>query len=295
MHYRGDFTIVKKFIEDDFEVDFSSPLNFAKSFIVMVLTAPFKLITTISAKFFYLPKKAIERMLLNSTIIGAVITFLNAVFLMYFGKLSLFLGKFPLIIMIIGTVILAVLYVMVSIGNFTVYVQFGELFPNEDETVISASEQNIEPIQSQPEVQQEELQEMQSSTEFSEQFEEFDTDLEVLSSSASETQQQVQQVSQNQQRPSSKVVQASQATDNLNLPDLKKTDKVSRVGNFVGTKMDGESNNRFKRALQSSLESSEFLSEALLVKFVEDEEIADTANLEVLGIGVIPNTFKALI
>lgn len=251
---------MKRFIEDDFEVDFTTPLNFVKSFVVMSLIAPYKLVTTVSSKIFYLPKRAIERVLLNSTIIGIAITVLNAGLLIYFNRFSLFYGRIPIIVMIVGSVFLLALYVVFKAGNFTAVMQFNELFPEEQpqqeeqgETPQSAQQQAPQPTQAPQQAP---------------------------------PPQQAQPQPAQQEAPQSKEV---------NLPDLKKNDKISKIGNFVGLNMESESGNRFLAAMRQSSESSEFLSEALLVKFAKDVEIVDTINLEEIGLGVIPNSFKALV
>ena len=208
---------MKKFIEDDFSVDCHTPLKAVQSIIVMLLTAPFKLVMTISSKILYLPKEAIVMSVRNSFLVSAIITVAIVAGELYTNSFSLFEGKIPVVMLAAVTLFLAFLYIVDDLS-------FGE----EDITV---------PPPSQP---------IPQST------------------------------------PAPQVF-------SVNVAENFKFDSID-----AGAVLPEEQLQAFVAMLEKSTEPSEFLSEAILQNFNPDEEVADDGNLDYLGLGVIPNNFKAL-
>ena len=131
---------MKRFVEDDIELSFSSPVRFVQSVACMLLTAPYKLVMSISAKVLYLPKDSILKVLMNSVIISGIITVINIAFQLYVGRFSLLQGKLPVIIMIVATLLLLGCYFAVSMADINVYTQLDDIFPESD------SDESEEPV-----------------------------------------------------------------------------------------------------------------------------------------------------
>ncbi len=265
LYYRGDAFV--KFIEDGFDVDFHSPVHFVRSFVVMMLTAPYKLVMTISSKILYLPRDALVRVAANSALVAVVILVANVAIQLYFGRFSLLGGKFPVIIMIGAVITLASLYVWTSMTDFRLYTELEELFPESLQEPSTEQGEPTEPMVEQsgpakptpvePSVQ-EDLQSKLDSVDFT--FDDFDQEPEVGDS-------------------------ISVAT---------RFDSAG-IGEKVGIQLKGQEREEFLQKLEDSTDPSEFLSENLLLRFNEKEEIIDDLNLRVLGMVIIPNDFRALV
>lgn len=258
---------MKRFVEDDIELSFSSPVRFVQSVACMLLTAPYKLVMSISAKVLYLPKDSILKVLMNSVIISGIITVINIAFQLYVGRFSLLQGKLPVIIMIVATLLLLGCYFAVSMADINVYTQLDDIFPE------SCSDESKEPVSGD---------EPASGAEFVSEIEEpANGDGEPVNGSESVS---------SESKPSNEKPGKHKYTYNpVVTPEV--LEKVhTRTGKFT----DNDEYNKFVESLASLTDPSKFLSENLLARFANEQVIEDEINLMALNVGIIPNDFKAL-
>lgn len=258
---------MKKFIEDDFSVDCHTPLKAAQSIIVMLLTAPFKLVMTISSKILYLPKEAIVMSVRNSFLVSAIITVAIVAGELYTNSFSLFEGKIPVVMLAAVTLFLAFLYIVVNATDFSAYTELNSLLSLQEEE--QQAEQKTEP---------------QAEPKAGVQAEPKEEDYIVDDLSFGEEDITVPP-------PSQPIPQSTPAPQvfSVNVAENFKFDSID-----AGAVLPEEQLQAFVAMLEKSTEPSEFLSEEILQNFNPDEEVADDGNLDYLGLGVIPNNFKAL-
>lgn len=252
---------MKRFVEDDIELSFSSPVRFVQSVACMLLTAPYKLVMSISAKVLYLPKDSILKVLMNSVIISGIITVINIAFQLYVGRFSLLQGKLPVIIMIAATLLLLGCYFAVSMADINVYTQLDDIFPE------SGSDESEEPVR--------------GDEPGSEIEEPANGDEKPINGSES--------VSSESKPYNEKPGEYKYNYNPVVTPEV--LEKVhARTGKFT----DNDEYNKFVESLASLTDPSKFLSENLLARFTNEQVVEDEINLMALNVGIIPNDFKAL-
>lgn len=264
---------MKKFIEDDFSVDCHTPLKAVQSIVVMLLTAPFKLVMTISSKILYLPKEAIVMSVRNSFLVSAIITVAIVAGELYTNSFSLFAGKIPVVMLAAVTLFLAFLYIVVNATDFSAYTELNSLLSLQEgeQRVEQQAEPQAEPqVGVQAEVQAEQAMDGEDYIVDDLSFGEDDITVPL---------------------PSQPIPQSAPAPQvfSVNVAENFKFDSID-----AGAVLPEEQLQAFVAMLEKSTEPSEFLSEAILQNFNPDEEVADDGNLDYLGLGVIPNNFKAL-
>lgn len=260
---------MKKFIEDDFSVDCHTPLKAVQSIVVMLLTAPFKLVMTISSKILYLPKEAIVMSVRNSFLVSAIITVAIVAGELYTNSFSLFTGKIPVVMLAAVTLFLAFLYIVANATDFSAYTELNSLLSLQEEE--QQAEQQAEPqAETQEEVQAEPAMDGEDYIVDDLSFGEEDITVPP---------------------PSQPIPQSAPAPQvfSVNVAENFKFDNID-----AGAVLPEEQLQAFVAMLEKSTEPSEFLSVAILQNFNPDEEVADDGNLDYLGLGVIPNNFKAL-
>ncbi len=272
---------MKKFIEDDFKVDYKSPLSAIQSVVVMLLTAPFKLVMTISSKILYLPKEAIIVTVRNSFIVSFVVTVAVIAGELYMKKFSLFTGKVPVIMLAAVTVFLAFLYVGANAVDLSAYSELKVLLGQMEEEVEPAS-QSLQP--------EEELK-ASSPSQTGKDETIFMEDLysEDLEDDEEGEQASLQQVTTPSQQTTVQVTSPLKQQVSVKIAEKFDYDKMN-----AGASLPEDSLKALIGLLEKSTNPSEFLSESLLEGFKPEEEVADDSNLECLSLGIIPNSFKAL-
>lgn len=302
----GDSFKMKRFVEDDFQIDKDSPINFIKSILIMILLAPAKFFLTVTTKIVYLPKAAIEVTLLYALVISAIITCLDALSRLYLGTFAL--GNAFFLSCVICTVILIVLYLFFSTYDIKLYSQMASLIcravPQEEDV----SEDEI-PIQDdlteevkQPQVEVESVKNEESS--------ETDVPKKVLKSLTADSIQNIElpdleslddifeeksavDVSRvNNQSKKVNIIESSEVLDFQNRL-RNKVNSLSDLGSTVGEQLDAQEMTALLAEMDESTDPSQFLDEEFLQSF-EEVEIGDDLNIEALQLGVIPNSFKIL-
>lgn len=265
---------MKKFIEDDIGLSFNSPVHFVQSVACMLLTAPYKLVMTISAKVLYLPKDAILKVLLHSVFISMLITVINAAFQIYIGRFSMFRGKLPVIVMVVTTALLAGCYFAISVTDLDMYTQLSDIFPREippEERVEEQKEQAGEQVQAEGQV--------------------------------GEPEEQVVQPKEQAAQPEEQVVQPKDffkeevngvAVDKYVWEPVVTSEKLEKVHAAANRNLNGSEYSEFVERLEGLTDPSKFISEDLITRYANSRVVADEINLEVLNTGIIPNDFKAL-
>lgn len=284
---------MKKFIEDDFKVDYKSPLSAIQSVVVMLLTAPFKLVMTISSKILYLPKEAIIATVRNSFVVSFVVTVAVIAGELYMKKFSLFTGKVPVIMLAAVTVFLAFLYVGANAVDLSAYSELKVLLGQMEEEEVEPASPSLQPEEelkaSLP------LQTGEDETIFMD-----DLYSEDLKDDEEGEQASLQQVTTSPQQATMQVTSLPQQTTVQVTSPLKQQVSVKIAEKFdydkmnAGASLPEDSLKALIGLLEKSTNPSEFLSESLLEGFKPEEEVADDSNLECLSLGIIPNSFKAL-
>lgn len=273
---------MKKFIEDDFKVDYKSPLSAIQSIVVMLLTAPFKPVMTISSKILYLPKEAIIATVRNSFIVSFVVTVAVIAGELYMKKFSLFTGKVSVIMLAAVTVFLAFLYVGANAVDLSAYSELKVLLGQMEE-------EEVEPAS--PSLQPEEELKASSPLQIGEDETIFMEDLysEDLEDDEEGEQASLQQVTTPPQQTTVQVTSPLKQQVSVKIAEKFDYDKMN-----AGASLPEDSLKALIGLLEKSTNPSEFLSESLLEGFKPEEEVADDSNLECLSLGIIPNSFKAL-
>lgn len=255
---------MKRFVEDDIELSFNSPVRFVQSVACMLLTAPYKLIMTISAKVLYLPKASILKVLLNSIIISGLITVINIAFQLYVGRFSLFHGKLPVIVMVVTTLLLIGCYFVISMVDLNMYTQLADIFPEDaidDDESMETNEAAKEP------------------------------EVKPTSDDEKESVEKCAKTSGDTPEPADKP--ENEAAEYSYEPAVTPV-VLQKVHNNIGRRMEGDEYSKFVEGLASLTDPSRFISENLLAQYTDSHIIEDEINLEVLNVGIIPNDFKAL-
>lgn len=258
---------MKKFIEDDIGLSFNSPVHFVQSVACMLLTAPYKLVMTISAKVLYLPKDAILKVLLHSVFISMLITVINAAFQIYIGRFSMFRGKLPVIVMVVTTALLAGCYFAISVTDLDMYTQLSDIFPREippEERVEEQKEQAGEQVQAEGQVGKPEEQ-------------------------AAQPEEQVVQPKDFFKEEVNEV-----AVDKYVWEPVVTSKKLEKVHAGANRNLNGSEYSEFVERLEGLTDPSKFISEDLITRYANSRVVADEINLEALNTGIIPNDFKAL-
>lgn len=248
---------MKKFIEDDIELSFNSPVHFVQSVACMLLTAPYKLVMTISAKVLYLPKDAILKVLLHSVFISMLITIINAAFQIYIGRFSMFRGKLPIIVMVVTTALLAGCYFAISVTDLNMYTQLSDIFPGEippEEQIKEQEEQAVQPVQAEEEAEE---QAVQPEDFFKEEVN-------------------------------------RAAVDKYVWEPVVTSKKLEKVHASANRNLNGSEYSEFVKGLEGLTDPSKFISEDLIMRYANSRVVADEINLEALNTGIIPDDFKAL-
>lgn len=306
---------MKKFIEDNIELQFDSVLHVLQSSICMLLTAPFRLLMTISAKILYLPQATLCRVLLNSSAIAGFSIITHIGFMAYFGDISLLRGRCPVLAMIIALMMLLAVYFVVNIHDFTLYTKLEDLFPDRSQIVQEAQSENSDewsdslteeragagaeapPVQ--PEVQP-----VQSEVGAPPVQPEVGAGVAPvqLVKDAPPVQQEVQLVKDapSVQQPAQLVKDAPpvqqpapQQTSYSIVPEITEN-LVDQVNRTIGKFSSQESLTQTLAEMQKSTDPSEFLSQQLLAVFDSEQTIEDEAIMESLGVAILPNSFKVL-
>lgn len=97
--------------------------DFIRSAANMILLSPFRLMQEVSKKIVYIPKRSIEKMLFLAVFIGMGFTVVDSGICYFKGTFDLLSGTFPVICMLIGTVILIILYCWYSSVKDAIYEQ----------------------------------------------------------------------------------------------------------------------------------------------------------------------------
>lgn len=258
---------MKKFIEDDIELSFNSPVHFVQSVACMLLTAPYKLVMTISAKVLYLPKDAILKVLLHSVFISMLITVINAAFQIYIGRFSMFRGKLPVIVMVVTTALLAGCYFAISVTDLDMYTQLSDIFPREippEERVEEQEEQAGEQVQAEGQVGEPKEQAVQPEEQVVQPKDFF--------------KEEVNEV----------------AVDKYVWEPVVTSEKLEKVHAGANRNLNGSEYSEFVERLEGLTDPSKFISEDLITRYANSRVVADEINLEALNTGIIPNDFKAL-
>lgn len=248
---------MKKFVEDNVEFDFSNPLSFIKAVVCMSIVAPFKLVMAITSKILYLPKRALSTVFFYSLIVAGFITLANIAYQAIFMQVRLFSGKFPIVVMIVATVVLALAYLFVSVHDFTVSVGGkGEQFVESGSVEAESKFDDEQPIVS------------------AEQFTESDKSVVKFEESQ----------------------EVSIDFSDFDIEDNRLCELDYGSGDAVVTSkvLSDEENAALLEALERSAEQSEFLSQALLARFDDRYPVEDNFKLESLKLSVIPNNFRIL-
>lgn len=119
---------VLKFFEYQTPLDLSSPFNFLRTVLINLVFAPFKLIVEIGRKVIFLPRAAIDKLLLTSIGVAIVYSLIASAVMVYSESFSLWYGKFPLIIPLIAIVSLIVLYFVFNSLSFVLYEHLEKMY-----------------------------------------------------------------------------------------------------------------------------------------------------------------------
>lgn len=315
---------MKKFIEDNIELRFDSVLHVLQSSICMLLTAPFRLLMTISAKILYLPQATLCRVLLNSSAIAGFSIITHVGFMAYFGDISLLRGRCPVLAMIIALMMLLAVYFVVNIHDFTLYTKLEDLFPDRSQIVQEAQSENsdewsdslteeqaeasgagappvqpeVQPVQSEAGVPpvQPEVKLVKDAPPVQQEVPVQPQPAQPQPVQPQPVQPEVQLVKEAPpvQQPTTPVQQsAPQQTSYSIVPEITEN-LIDQVNRTIGKFSSQESLTQTLAEMQKSTDPSEFLSQQLLAVFDSEQTIADEAIMESLGVAILPNNFKVL-
>ena len=284
---------MKKFIKGETEISFSSPVSFMQSAACLALLAPYRLVDTVSTVIIYLKKAYIAKMLLYALSISGFITAANTVALVYLGRFSLTRGKLPLVVLIASTIVLLMAYLFFGVVDFTAYSQLDALVADEkcagtDSAAGEAASGGFGV---------ESATEGRNSADSSRSAESVDVS---TSDTMGNPNMMSEGASMNIDLPNSvdiakdaglrgKANNSKEDKHYVGGPWLKDKRKI-----VIGVNLSEEEETSLKNEIQQSENPSEFLSEEFLASVKISEIIEDDANMEFLGINVIPSKFRAL-
>lgn len=254
---------MRKFVEDEIEIKFDSPIHVIQSAACLIVTAPFKFIMTISGKILYLPKEAQQKVMLNSAIVASIVLGCNVAFQLYFNCFSLFRGRLPIVVLSAVVALLWVGYCVVGAVDLSFHSQLETVIAGEAEPEAAENTEQTESTDG-GESSGEELSASELEGDAEDQFID-----ELLNLDLTE---------EKEERP--------------DFADFKRIVTIEKIENGNGLLSDKELED-LKEDLEACVDPSKFLSEQLLVKFRLDKIVEDNDNLDSLNLGVIPNGFKA--
>lgn len=263
---------MKKFIEDDIDVKFDSPIHFIQSSVCLLVTAPFKFVMSASSKILYLPKAAQTKVMFNSAVVGTLVTGLNVAYQMFFDCFSLWKGKLPVVVLGFVTVLLWVGYSIVMMNDFSFHSQLEAAMNPESETQVEPlkEEQVEEPVKARAE-------EPMKAPSVDDLFED-----------STELDDQVAQEFFNMD------LAMDESVPKVDTGKLKNVDGGLDIGLVKDSNgmLSDEEMIGLQREMDSCTDPSKFLSNKLLARFSSERIIEDEVNLEALNLGIIPNSFR---
>jgi hypothetical protein len=294
---------MKKFIKGETEINFSSPVSFMQSAACLALLAPYRLVDTVSTVIIYLKKAYIAKMLLYALTISGFITAANTVALVYLGRFSLTRGKLPLVVLIASTIVLLMAYLFFGVVDFTAYSQLDALVADEKCADTDSAAGEAADIDSAAEEAVsggfgvESATEGRNSADSSKSAENEDVS---ASNTIGNPNMMSEGLGMNIDLPNGvdtakdaglrgKANNSKEDKHYVGGPWLKGKRKI-----VIGVNLSKEEETSLKNEIQQSENPSEFLSEEFLASVKVSEIIEDDANMEFLGINVIPSKFRAL-
>lgn len=316
---------MKKFVEDDIDVKFDSPLHLVQSATCMLLTAPFKFVMAVSSKILYLPKEAQRKVVFNSAVVASVTTGLNFAFQMYFGCFSLWKGRMPLIAMAVVTAFLWFSEIVVTAHDFSFHSQLAHYLDGasevsedtgEEDTGVGSSDSSfnfreaakaamataaatvaskVGQEQGQEQGQEEEKTPMQAQAvvnsetsgnlELGEPASIEDIDDIFDDDLVNEFAQEIAVESQTEEPVVAKGLDTSRLENSTWSVDYSAIDNSSKL-------LSEEEITQLEEKMKTCTDPSRFLSNKLLSRFNERQIIEDETNLDNLNLGIIPNSFR---
>lgn len=280
MHCGGDFAGMKQFIEEGIELNHDSPLQFLQSVVCMFVLAPYNLVNTVSSRIIYLKRSCIAKMILCAIAIAGIVTLTNGGIMIYFGRFSWTLGKFPLVVMAISTAVLILFYFLFTLVDFVTYSQLDalSLVKTEDSSAGDGATK-FESTGKHDEIE---------GDEDTREHSEIEGDVGTRKIVAAVDKEQVCEAE-------GKFEQSDEAEGKLE-PGTSFLRRMVGESCFLslGVKLSTEERAVLQEELETAEEKSEYLSERALAVADAAANTEDLANLEILDINVIPSRFRAL-
>ena len=108
-----------KFFENKVELKVTTVFDFLRTAANLLLFGPFRLVQEISKKIVYVTKIELNRVFFTAVIIALLMTVANTVAQLATGDFDIFKGKMPLILMLACSIVLLIVYCIVSSKRFT--------------------------------------------------------------------------------------------------------------------------------------------------------------------------------
>lgn len=108
-----------KFFENKVELKVTTVFDFLRTAANLLLFGPFRLVQEISKKIVYITKIELNRVFFTAVIIALLLTVANTVAQLATGDFDIFKGKMPLILMLACSIVLLIIYCIVSSKRFT--------------------------------------------------------------------------------------------------------------------------------------------------------------------------------
>lgn len=108
-----------KFFENKVELKVTTVFDFLRTAANLLLFGPFRLVQEISKKIVYVTKIELNRVFFTAVIIALLMTVANTVAQLATGNFDIFKGKMPLILMLACSIVLLIVYCIVSSKRFT--------------------------------------------------------------------------------------------------------------------------------------------------------------------------------
>lgn len=275
----GGDVAMKKFIEEDIVIDKGSPINFFKSILLLVISAPAKFLLTITTKMIYLPKQILERVLLFSLMISCVVTIGGIALDLFFGVFTI--RSVFTVACIITTMFFVITYFIFTVGTLTIYEQMSSLIRKSDDEINKEEASIVQDLTEEHEIS-EEVTEVECSVGVkpvsTEQNSSIIPEFESLDDLFSEDSNDSANVKEESLlRPLSSVVE--------------EIENSGKCGNkqLVSTEIE----NLLQR-MHVATEESKYVTSKFLESLGKNLIVVDDFNLGALDVGVIPNGFKAL-
>lgn len=110
-----------RFFETEINLELDTPYHFVSSALSILVLAPVRLVREVARKIVYLPRKHIETMLTCAVTMGIGVTILDVLVQYYRGYLDVAVGRFPILLAVIGDCILVAIYTGFSMKKSVVY------------------------------------------------------------------------------------------------------------------------------------------------------------------------------